>query len=58
MLQESGLWRYAATLAATALPAAATAVALEGWANHVAQVHGSRVSAGFEAHVSRTSCNR
>lgn len=38
MLQESGLWRYAATLAATALPAAATAVALEGWACHVAQV--------------------
>lgn len=37
VLQEAGLWRYAATLAAQ-LPPAAAAAALDNWAHHMQQV--------------------
>lgn len=40
VLQEAGLWRYAATLAAQ-LPPPAAAAALDNWAGHVQQGEGS-----------------
>ena len=38
MLQDAGLWRYAATLAAGSLPASAQAAVLDRWSAHTAQV--------------------
>ena len=38
MLMDAGLWRYAATLAAHALPRDEQATALERWAAHIHQV--------------------
>lgn len=37
MLQESGLFRYAATLTAIALKGGDQAIPLERWANHIQQ---------------------
>lgn len=37
VLQEGGLWRYAATLAAQ-LPPSAAAITLDSWAGHVHEV--------------------
>ena len=38
VLQDAGLWRYAATLAAGSLPPGPRAAALDRWAAHVHQV--------------------
>ena len=38
MLQDAGLWRYAATLAAGSLPDSAQAAVLDRWSTHIAQV--------------------
>ena len=38
MLQEAGMWRYAATLTAQALSAPERAASLERWAAHKQQV--------------------
>jgi hypothetical protein len=38
VLQDAGLWRYAATLAAGSLPASAQAAVLDRWSAHIAQV--------------------
>ena len=38
MLQDAGLWRYAATLAAGSLPPSAQAAVLDRWSTHIAQV--------------------
>ncbi|KAG2490001.1 hypothetical protein HYH03_011468 [Edaphochlamys debaryana] len=41
ILQEAGLWRYAAALAAHSLSGAERAAALQRWSDHVATVEGS-----------------
>lgn len=38
VLQDAGLWRYAATLAAGSLPVSAQAAVLDRWSAHIAQV--------------------
>jgi hypothetical protein len=38
VLQDAGLWRYAATLAAGSLPDSAQAAVLDRWSAHIAQV--------------------
>lgn len=43
VLQDAGLWRYAATLAAGSLPPAAQAAVLDRWSTHALQVGGSKV---------------
>ena len=44
MLQEAGLWRYAATLAALQLSGDEKAAALERWAAHIHQARPHRIS--------------
>lgn len=54
VLQEAGLWRYAATLAAQ-LPPAAAAAALDNWAHHMQQVLCSLRMAGHRLRPLPTS---
>lgn len=56
VLQEAGLWRYAATLAALQLSGDEKAAALERWAAHIHQARPHRISQIQSGHVHAGQC--